>query len=210
MTTTISLKMATVFAIVLFALALPNTTSAHCDTMNGPVVLAAKKALETGNINYALIWVRKPDETRIKEAFNKTLEVRKLNGVAKELADMYFFETLVRIHREGEGVPYTGIKSSETAIEPGIHAAERAIEKGTVKEILDQLNHAIREIIEKHFHAVVHKKNFKTDNVTAGREYVLAYVEFIHLVERLYQVAEGAGGAHEHEAEPQPDKEHKH
>jgi hypothetical protein len=42
--------------------------------------------------------------------FTKTLAVRKQSKEAKELADMYFFETLVRIHCAGEGAPYTGLK----------------------------------------------------------------------------------------------------
>ena len=88
----------------------PNNLFAHCDGMDGPVISAAKNALDTEDINLVLFWVQKKDETELKKAFQKTMAVRKLNPEAKELADMYFFETLVRIHRAGEGEPYTGIK----------------------------------------------------------------------------------------------------
>src|SRR5512139_635084 len=83
---------------------------AHCDTLDGPVVAACVKSLETGNVNYVLIWVQDKDEQVIKESFSKTLNVRKLGGEAKELAEMNFFETVVRVHRSGEGAPYTGLK----------------------------------------------------------------------------------------------------
>jgi hypothetical protein len=63
---------------VLFTIGvlLPNLVFAHCDGMDGPVVKAAQKALETGNVNLVLIWVQKKDEDEIKKAFQKTLAVR--------------------------------------------------------------------------------------------------------------------------------------
>ena len=73
------------------------------------MIKAAQKALEMGNGNLVLIWVQQQDEAEIKEAFQKTLAVRQLSPEAKELADRYFFETLVRVHRAGEGAPYTGL-----------------------------------------------------------------------------------------------------
>ena len=112
----------------------PSYLNAHCDTMNGPVVKAAKKALETGNVNLVLIWVQKQDAAEIKSAFEKTLAVRKLSSEARDLADMYFFETLVRIHRAGEGEPYTGLKPTETKVEPGIEAADNSLETGSAEE----------------------------------------------------------------------------
>src|SRR3990172_3399701 len=113
------------FAVVLYG---PNKVLAHCDTMDGPVVKAAQRALATGNVSLVLIWVQKKDEAEIKEAFNKTLAIRKLSPAAKELADTYFFETLVRIHRAGEEAPYTGLKPAGYKPEPGIAAADKALE----------------------------------------------------------------------------------
>ena len=43
-----------------------NMTFAHCDAMDGPVVRAAQDALETRNVELALIWVQKEDETEIR------------------------------------------------------------------------------------------------------------------------------------------------
>ena len=92
--------MAVVSAALLLA---SNTSFAHCDGLDGPVVKAARQALDTGNLNLVLIWVQKDDVAEIKNAFQKTLTVRKLSPAAKEMADSYFFETLVRVHRQGEG-----------------------------------------------------------------------------------------------------------
>lgn len=180
----------------------------HCDTMNGPVVLAAKKALETGNVNLILIWVQKDDEPLIKEAFNKTLAVRKLNSDAKKLADMYFFETVVRIHRAGEGVAYTGLKDAESEIEPGIEAADQAISSGTVEHLLHHLTGGVNNNINAQFTGVMKKKNLAADNVEAGREYVQAYVQFIHYVERLHQAVSKTAEGHLHDA-PTPVMKHK-
>ena len=83
------------------------TAGAHCDTLDGPVVAAARKALDSNNVNLVLLWVQKKDDAAIRKHFDKTVAVRKAGGQAKELADMYFFETLVRIHRAGEGAGYT-------------------------------------------------------------------------------------------------------
>ncbi len=92
------------------ALWFPVQAFGACDGMEGPVVKAAPKALEAGNVNLVLIWVQEKDEGEARSAFEKTLAVRKLGLEAKALADMYFFETVVRIHRAGEGAPYTGLK----------------------------------------------------------------------------------------------------
>ena len=69
-------------------------------------------------------------------SFAKTLAVRKLNPEARELADLYFFETLVRIHRAGEGAPYTGLKPAGRDLGPAIPAADKAIETGALEPLL--------------------------------------------------------------------------
>lgn len=185
----------------LLLLLVPSSLNAHCDTMNGPVVTAAKKALETGNVSLVLIWVQKKDEADIRAAFQKTLAVRKLSAEARNLADMYFFETLVRVHRAGEGVPYTGLKPAETVVDPGIAAADKSLETGSPEALLKHLTEAVQGGVHHQFEQVLQKKNFKADDIQAGREYVKAYVEFIHYVERLYQAASKPAAGHFHEAE---------
>ena len=175
---------------------LPNKIFAHCDGMDGPVIQAAQKALETGNVNPVLIWVLKDDEKEINKAFQKTLAVRNLNPQAKELADMYFFETLVRIHRAGEGEPYTGLQPAGRDLDPAIPAADKAVESGELEPLLKILTETVETEVREKFKAVAAKKNFKPDDVEAGREYVEAYVPFISYVERIYAAAKGEATGH--------------
>lgn len=176
-------------AFSIFAIGTLTPAGAHCDTMDGPVVKAAQKSLDTGNVNYTLIWVPEGNETQIKEAFNKTLEVRKLSPEAKDLADMYFFETVVRIHRESEGETYTGLKPAGTDLGPIIPAADRALENNSSKELVQLLTDAVQNGTLEEYDKAIAKKNFNPDNVKAGREYIEVYVPFVHYVERIYEAA---------------------
>jgi hypothetical protein len=167
----------------------PKTARAHCDTLDGPVVTAAKKALNTGNINYVLIWVRDKDEPEINRVFQHTLSVRQLGGQARDLADTYFFETLVRVHRAGEGAPFTGLKPAGNELDPAVPAADRALASGSVDPLVKMLTKAVGDGTRKHFQQVLARKDFNPDDVKAGRAYVEAYVEYVHYVERLHEAA---------------------
>jgi hypothetical protein len=164
--------------------------------MDGPVVKAAQKALETGNVNLVLIWVQKEDEGEIKKAFQKTLAVRKLNMQAKELADMYFFETLVRIHRAGEGAPYTGLKPAGRDLGPAIPAADKAVESGKVDALLKLLSEAVQAEVREKFKHVMARKKYKADDIEAGREFIEAYTAFVEHVERIFETAKGPAEGH--------------
>ena len=188
-------------AVVSAALLLgSNTSFAHCDGLDGPVVKAARQALDTGNLNLVLIWVQKDDVAEIKNAFQKTLTVRKLSLTAKEMADNYFFETLVRVHRHGEGAPYTGIKPAGRDLGPAIPAADKALEAGSVEPVVKLLTDAVQKGLREQFTSAVSKKKFHKDDVAAGQQYIGAYVEYIHYVERIYEAAKDP--AHGHFSEP--------
>ena len=187
-------------------LLLPTTSLAHCDGLDGPVVTAARKALETGNVKLVLIWVQKTDEPEIRAAFQKTLAVRKLNSQVKELADTYFFETLVRVHRAGEGAPYTGLKPAGRDLGPAIPAGDKAIETRSDEALLKLLTDTMRKGLHERFHRTVEKSSYSKDSVDAGREYVKAYVEYIHYVEGLYEAAKRPAEGHGHEAEAHGDQ----
>ena len=162
------------------------TTFGHCDTMDGPVVKAAQAALKSGNVNLVLIWVKEKDEAELKEAFRKTLKVRRLSRAARELADRYFFETLERIHRTGEGAPYTGLKPAGIDLGPVIPAADKAIENGLLTPLLKLFPEDVRPDIEKRFGDALGQKNFNRNDVAAGR-YVEAYSSFLEYLEHLYE-----------------------
>jgi hypothetical protein len=86
----------------------PAAAIAHCDALDGPVVKAAQRALDSGDIAGVLIWVQAADEAEIRDVYHRVRLVRAHGGNAKTLADRYFFETVVRVHRAGEGQPFTG------------------------------------------------------------------------------------------------------
>jgi hypothetical protein len=195
---TLMIPVALAFVALLLV---PTAALAHCDGLDGPVVTAARKALESGNVNLVLAWVRETDETEIKAAFQKTLAVRKLNPQAKELADTYFFETLVRVHRAGEGAPYTGLKPAGRDLGPAIPAGDKAIETRSAEDLLKLMTDKVHEGLHGRFHQVVEKSGYSKNDVEAGREYVNAYVEYIHYVEGLYEAAKGPAEGHSHEAE---------
>ena len=188
-------------AAVVVLLAIPATARAHCDTMDGPVVKAAQQALATRNINHVLLWVRTEDEGIIRSAFQRTLTVRAQGDAARELADYWFFETLVRVHREGEGAPYSGLKPAGTEEHAAVAAADRAIASGKVDEVEQVVLHVVRDGIREHFQAALRLKGFEVNDVQAGRAYVQAYVPFLHYVEGIYDAAR-AGSAHAKEHAP--------
>ena len=177
------------------ALSVPGIAGAHCDTLAGPVITDAKKALEKGDVTPVLKWVKKEYEGEIREAFKKALTVRSKGPEAKELADMYFFETLVRLHRAGEGAPYTGLKPAED-IEPIIAETDKAQESGSVDRLVERVIDAVAKGIRDRFAHVKETKKHADESVEAGREFVEAYVEFTHYVERLYLDAVAHGSHH--------------
>lgn len=167
--------------------------SAHCDTMDGPVVKAAQRALETGNVNYVLPWVAAKDERQIKEAFEHTRKVRILGAQARGLADMYFFETLVRIHRASEGAPYTGLKPAGSEKNPAVAAADKAFEVGSDQALVSLLTRAVNAGVKSRFAEALAAQSKDVKNVKARRHSVHAYVEFVHYVEGIYNAATGGG-----------------
>jgi hypothetical protein len=173
---------------------------AHCDGVDGPVVKAAQEALDSGDVNRALIWVKPVDEAQVRSAFVKTQAVRKLNATAKDFADHAFYETLVRVHRAGEGEPYTGLKPAGRDLGPALPAGDKAIETGSVEPVLKLLSGAVHDGIEQRYKEVRARKSFKADDVAAGQRYVQAYVEYIHAVEKIHAVAAGDGHADKPEA----------
>ena len=192
------------FGLTFFA---PGSVLAHCDSLDGPVVKAAQQALETRNLSQVLIWVQADDEPEIRAAFEQTLVVRALSPQGRDLADRYFFETVVRVHRAGEGASYTGLKPAGRDLGPAIPAADKAIDEGSLSPVITLLTKGVEDGLHRQFEEVTTTKRFKPGDVLAGRKYVRTYVEFIHYVERLYEaimtpahghVAESASAAARH------------
>lgn len=198
--------MKTVMVCAWFIVALAGSAGAHCDSLDGPVVGAARAALESGNPDQVLAWVQADDEAAIREAFRKTREVRKLGGNAAELADTWFFETLVRVHRAGEGAPYTGLKPAGAA-EEIVKELDSAIGKGEIKELAEKIGGHAEHFIKEKFAALLPLKKEAGKSVEKGREYAGAYVEFIHYVENVKNAVHGSG---HHAAAEAEGSGHKH
>jgi len=169
---------------------------AHCDTLEGPVVKDAKTALEKKDVTPVLKWVKKENEPKIRAAFDKATAERTKNPQAKDRVDMEFFETLIRIHREGEGAEYSGIKPAGTKLEPPIVEADAALETGSCDKLVKMVNSHIAEGIKERFERALEKKKHVDESVEKGREYVEAYVEYVHYIESLHNAASAEGGHH--------------
>lgn len=200
-------------AVVAAAVAMTWGTAAqaHCDTLDGPVVNEARKALDTGNVNLVLGWVQKKDEAEIRGAFQKVTAVRQTSAAARDLADTYFFETLVRVHRAGEGAPYSGLKPAGD-IEPAIAAADRSIETGKLEPVAKLVIDRTKAGLHEQFDKVSAKKSYAPNDVAAAREFVNAYVQYVHYVERVHDGAGTAQAAHgaEQATAPQAAELHAH
>lgn len=199
--------MATFTGIAIIFTVLCQNALAHCDTLDGPVVQTARIALEKGDITPLLKWVQADDEKEIRTAFQKTLAVRTKGAEAKELADMYFFETLVRIHRAGEGAPYTGLKPGE-AVDPAIVLADEALESGSADKLVNVLTEAMANGIRERFQHTKDTQKHADDSVAAGREFVEAYVIFTHYVEGLHATIKANADHHFGEAKSQSEHDH--
>jgi len=159
----------------------------HCDTMDGPVVMAAEMALEMENVSYVLPFVPRRAEAEIKYAFDRTLSVRELSEEAAEIADYWFFETAVRLHREGEGKPYTGLKPAGLDWGPVVKKAEKAIEKEDPTEIIEFILRTVEAELLKRFDDAVSKRGYDVNDVDAARDYVGAMLDFVLYSHHLYK-----------------------
>lgn len=162
--------------------------------MDGPVVRAAKEALESGNVNLILPYAPKTAEPELKHAFDKTMKVRRLGSEASGVADRWFFETAVRLHREGEGAPYTGLKPAGLDVGPVLPRAERAAEEGDVSEVLEFLSHTVEEELQKKMSKITTTKDFDVNDVDAAREHTEAVLDLELYSHHLYTFIKSGGG----------------
>ncbi len=175
---------------------MPMTASAHCDSMDGPTIADAKKAIRDDNINYVQKWVQPEYEQELSKIFTLSMKVRKLSPEAKELSEKYFFENLVRIHRAGENAPYTGLKPSGTPIDEKIAAADKSIEVGNLSPLENMIEKEKLPELRERFEKVMALKNFDVNNVEAGRKYIEAYVKFFKFAEGEEDHVHGAADPH--------------
>ncbi len=196
-------RAATGFMAAGISILLAGIAFAHCDTTSGPIIPEARAALEKGDVTPVLKWIMKDSEAEIKAAFAKAVAVRAKGPEAQELADQYFFETLVRIHRAGEGAPYTGIKDKPA--EPIVALADKALADGSADAMIKKMSGHMAHAVEDKFNRALEAMKHRNESVDAGRKYVEAYVIYMHYVEGIHAAIMSAGG-HQHAASPVSEK----
>ncbi|MGE5618853.1 MAG: DUF6448 family protein [Sphingomonadaceae bacterium] len=187
-----ALTFALAIGVTALAFAPAPSAEAHCDSVNGPVVAAAQKALEANDVDLVLPYVQPESEAELSAVFQHTQEVRRLGGEAQKLAERFFYETAVRLHRHGEGAAYTGLKT-ESDFGPALTAADKALETGSLDETYALLDRAVKDGIAEKFHAVAEARELaaKEGSVAANREKVEAELLFQKYVLALFEAAEG-------------------
>lgn len=186
----------TLLLAMAVVLIMPLTTSAHCDTMDGPTVADGKKAMESNNVNYVLKWVKPEYEKEVTDKFNLSMKIKGLSPEAKNVAEQYFFSELIRMHRAGEGAPFTGLKPSGTPIDEKVLAADKSIEVGNLSPLEGKIEKDKFPELKERFEKVMSLKKFDVNNVEAGREYIEAYVKFFKFAEGEEEESHGEAAAH--------------
>jgi hypothetical protein len=173
----------------------------HCDSLDGPVVRAARRALDTGDVTVVLPFVPQVAEKDVIDAFDKVVQARRPSAICREVADRYFFETVVRLHRLGEGAPFTGLKPEGLDVGPVIPLAERAIESRAPAELEEALVTTVREELARRFHHLDHLRAGADRGVDGARAYVGAMLGLQVWSHGVYQAAKATGHAagHTHE-----------
>lgn len=180
----------------------------HCDSMDGPVVLAARRALATREPRFVLPFVKADGEPEVLAALERALAAHDGNSAANEVADLYFLETVVRVHRSGEGAPYTGLKPAGLGFGPVVPVAERAVESGSPDELIRVLTDKVRHEVHQRFELAMQLKPHADDSVAAARAYVEALLGLEVWSHKVYSCLsagphEEHGEAHEHRSEGQ-------
>ncbi len=180
----------------------PKEAEAHCDSTHGPVASAAREALETGNVKVVLPYVSEEDEAELSAAFQQARQVRGMGAEARALADQYFVETAVRLHREGEGAPYTGLTDED--VPEAIVIADEAMATGDLDPVYEFLDEEMREQIALHYEEVAEAREHAEEEgtVEAHRARVQAELSFEKYIYGLYELITGPigheGGEHQH------------
>ena len=199
-----------IVAAVWFGLLVtPQFAAAHCDTLDGPVIKDARSALEKKDITPVLKWVQTKDEAQLQKVFKQALVAAKKGTKDQEQSEHHFFETLVKIHRAGEGAPFTGLKPAGE-VEPVIVAADTALVSDSAEELIKLVTDSVAKGVHERHSLAVELYKHKDESVEAGRKNVEAYVEYTHYVERLQQDAEGHAAHHQEPAGKSTVKKHAH
>lgn len=188
-------------AAVIGSLGIAAPALGHCDTADGPVAVDVHRAIASGDVDGVLKWVEAGDEAEVRDVFERALRVRRTGEEAATVADRLLLETVVRLHRESEGAPYTGIKPGGGQAPPAVVAVDEALAEGSVDALIDRLQRELDRAVRERFERAHGAAERADESVERGRESVRAYVEFVHFVAPLHEMLAGGDGGHgEHAA----------
>ena len=94
-------------------------------------------------------------------------------------------------------------------MDPAVAATDKALQAGSADELATLVTKAVAAGIQMRFANVVERRRQAEETVGADREYVEAYVEFVHYAERLYEDALGEAAAHGESSQPETEQ-HRH
>lgn len=181
--------------LTVLALILSKPVLAHCDSYDGPVITDAKKALETNTPELTFKWISKEQEKEITTLFEKTYNLKNGDKEVYEIVKKHFFETLVRLHRETEGAPYTGLKPAGSTKQI-IQMSDKTISTGSIDDLVEKLNNHIGKVVRDKYRKVAELNLIKDDSAEKGRKYVEAYVDYTHTLEAMHDILEHGSMPH--------------
>ena len=187
----ISQRVVLLLSVLFILFAAPQMASAHCDSYDGPVIKDALKALEQQNVELVLKWVEPKYDKIITEKFNQTLKLQGSNEEVNEIIRTHFLETLVRLHREGEGASFTGLKPIGS-MTPMVEMADNSLDKNDIDYVVNKVNNHLGEVLRERFTKAMELSKSKDNSVEQGRAYVEAYVEYTHTLEALEHIMHGS------------------
>lgn len=175
----------------------------HCDSLDGPVVSAARRALDAADVTLVLPFVPEDGEEEVRAVFAAVLPARTASPEARDVADRLFFETVVRIHRAGEGAAFTGLKPAGLDVGPAIPLAETAVTTGDAGPVADFLSTVLRAQLDHRLAEVSALGAAKDRSVADARAWVEAMLGFqVYSHEVLAAITSEGHGAAEHTRSP--------
>lgn len=165
------------------------TTFAHCDSYDGPVIKDAIKALDKNDVSLVLKWITADQEKEITSLFNKTYALKNNDKQIYEIVEKHFFETLVRLHRETEGAPYTGLKPAGSTIQI-IQMTDKALHEDDIEGFITKLDSHLNKVVNEKYEKVADLYKVKDNSTAQGRDFVAAYVDYTHTIEAFHHIIE--------------------
>ena len=155
------------------------------DVMQGPVVKAAKMSLETGNVNYVLIWLPEESENSIKNLLEKTCCKHSSKMNMQNQAYDWYFATVNRFFSASRSRDYLTVQFGGLSEKPLVLKVDKAIESGNFEEIRDIIPVSHEADAKQRFQHIMNMRNYPVNNIQSGRAYVSAFFDFARYVHNL-------------------------